>query len=227
MAAALPLKRKALTPASGFVPKRSFSRLVQDEMKIDGLERKVRKLKKASNADLHVMNNQLTTALTTAGFVGLVSTVAIGDDNADRTGASINPLQLDLWHTINAGTTQSQVIRFILFQDKQAYGAAPAVLDVLQSADPNAPYNVPNRLAKRFRILADYSMTGVIGTAGATTGCLVQRKKTIRRMNKVNFTGTTAAAASAGSGSIWLLGITSAAANQGTHQFNWALSFNS
>lgn len=200
---------------------------VQDEMKVDGLQRQVRKLKRASAADTHMMNNTINTALTTAGFVTYVSTVAIGDDNADRTGSAINPISLNYWHIINIGTAQTGAVRFILFQDKQSYGAAPAVADVLQTADPSSQYNVPNTLAKRFRILADYTHCGVVGTAGATTGCLTQKKRTIKKLNKVNFTGALSTAASSGSGAIWLLGITGAAANQATHGFSYSLKFNS
>lgn len=210
-----------------FHAKRKFlPKQVQDEMKVDGLQRQVRKLKRANAADTHAMNNAISTAMSNAGFVTYVSTIAIGDDNADRSGASINPLSLQFWHTMNSGTTQSQVMRYILFQDKQSYGAAPAVLDVLQTADVTSQYNIPNLLAKRFRILKDWTMTGVVGTAGATTGSLIQRKGTIRKLNKINFTGTTAAVASAGSGAVYLLGITSAAANVGTHDFRYTLKFN-
>lgn len=210
-----------------FKAKRKFlPRIVQDEMKVDDLQQQVRKLKKANAADVHAMNNSVTTALTNAGFVTYLSTIAIGDDNADRSGASINPLHFQYWHLINSGGTSTQAIRFIIFQDKQSYGAAPAVLDVLQTADVSSQYNIPNMLAKRFKILKDYTMCGVVGTAGATTGTLVQRKATFKKLNKVNFTGTTAAVASAGSNAVYLLGITSAAANVGTHNFHYQIKFN-
>lgn len=191
--------------------------------KIAKMARQVSKLNKAIYANRHQMNNSADlNPLTTAGTITYLSTIAIGDDNADRDGAAISPDYLKVWCTNNyfqaAGVG---ICRYIIFQDKQSYGAAPAVLDVLQTADPNSQFNVPNKLAGRFRILMDWMFTGINGQDKQ----FHIRKKTMKP-GKVNFTGTTAAVASAGMGAIYLLRITStAAATAPSDIFRWSIGF--
>lgn len=193
---------------------------IEEEQKHNRLVVAVKKLKKANAADLHMMNNSSATTLAAAGLVTYLSTVAIGDDNADRTGAAINPIDFTFHHNLNIATTG--IARMIIFQDKQTYGAVPAVLDVLQTATVDSQYNIPNALAKRFRILKDWVHTGVTGQSNS----LRSYAGRVKRMNKINFTGTTAVVASGGSGALYLLRVTNLGANQPTDSFSWTLKFN-
>lgn len=193
---------------------------VQEERKHNNLVKSVKKIKKAVAADLHMMNNNSSTTMSSAGVIVYLATTAIGDGNADRTGAAINPLELDYYHNLNIATTG--IARMIIFQDSQTYGAAPAVLDVLATATVDSQFNIPNALSKRFRILKDWVHTGV--TAQSTS--LRSYKGKIKRMNKIMFTGDTNAVASAGRGALYLLRITNLAATQPTDSFSWTLKFN-
>lgn len=190
---------------------------------VNRMVKQVRQLNQVVHANRHQMNNAADlNPLTTAGTITYLSTIAIGDDNADREGAAITPDYLKVWITNNYfQSTGEGICRYIIFQDKQSYGAAPAVQDVLQTADPNSQFNVPNKLAGRFRILMDWMFTGI---NGETNQYHIKRKT--MKPGKVNFTGTTNNVNSAGMGAIYLLRITTTAAGDApSDYFRWSIGF--
>lgn len=193
---------------------------VKEEEKVDNLQRAVRRLKKASSAEQHMLVNASAITYSNAGTVTYLSTIVQGDDVADRSGTAISPILFKYRHAI-VGTANAQC-RQIIFQDNSNAGALPAVLDVLQTAAVNSDYNVVNQMGKRFRILRDWVFT--IGPTTVSANILYQRK--INKLNKINFLGTTAAIASAGRGALFLLRVTDLAASQPTDSFNWTLKFN-
>lgn len=104
--------------------------------------------------DTNLANN----ALAVAGAVFQHSNMAQGDDQSTRTGIKISPIGLDcrcdLFMTTNpAANAFLPEVRVIFFQDLEAIGAAPAVTDVLASADPDQHIKWVNK--SRFHILSD------------------------------------------------------------------------
>lgn len=172
------------------------------------LARKVNRLNEVVKADLHMMNQQADlSTLTQSGTITYLSTIANGDDNADRTGAAIKPHSMKVQIMNNyAAAGGTGICRYIIFQDKQCYGAAPAVADVLQTADPMSQYNVPNRLAKRFRILMDWTFSGL-----NATDTQYHKKIKFIKPSRINFTGVGNTVASAGINGLFLLRITTTA----------------
>lgn len=218
--AALSRKRSfaSLTPTA-FLPAGKRMK-VEEEKKHERLVKAVKKLKKAHGAELHQLNNTTALTFSSGGTIVYLATIAIGDDNADRTGASIDPISLVYRHVLRIATTG--VARMILFQDSQTYGVVPLVLDVLQTSTVDSQYNVPNQLAKRFRILKDWLHAGVTGQSTA----LRAYRGAIKKMNKINYAGAAATQASAGRGALYLLRVTDLAATQPTDNFTYSLQFN-
>lgn len=189
-------------------------------MRAGKMVQSVKKLIKRSNAEQHIMNNESDITLAQAGTITYLSTIAEGDNNEHRTGAKITPDELSIRIILNTGAT-TQTCRYIVFQDTQCYGAAPAVGDVLHGAVVNSQYNVPNMISKRFRILYDKIFTGV-NTDGSSLRAIVIKK---RKMNAIQFTGTGLTAASAGRGALFLLRLTNVAAGNATDFCDWTLKF--
>lgn len=151
--------------------------------------------------------------LSTAGTVAALSQVAEGDDWNLRDGLSLRTLAFDfrtneLYVYVTAATGPHVMIRWILFQDFENLGAAPAVTDVLESAAVLSPYN---HLAKaRFRVLID-----TMGS-GSTAKLAYPRHSSQNLDSHINYRSSAASAAGSGEGSIFILAITDAAASQPT-----------
>lgn len=156
----------------------------------------------------------------TTGSVTLLNGVATGTDFTDRIGRKIITRSVAVRGIIipAAANIGGQKGRLIIVQDNQVNGAAPAVTDVLKTANANAQLNLNNR--DRFRVLVDREF--VIGqlsniatqsVAGSPTigKCKVFKATRIETI----FQGTTAAVASIASGAIWMVTIGTQAAGSG------------
>lgn len=218
--------RKRTRSAAGFMlggdPKRVMgrqpSRLDVDEQKINGLQRQVRKLKKADEIKFHDFASGITTAA--AGTITLLSGIAEGAGSAERIGQKIAPSKVTIRDGVIWPTVQAWY-RIIIFQDMGTIGAAPAVLDVLATAAWNASYNHANETNKRFRIHSDTILQGVPATNTAIQSRTVRKFK----LGTIKYIGATNAQASAGFGSLYVLRITSAGATQPTSDLRMELQF--
>ncbi len=136
----------------------------------------------------------------TAGVVYYMNVIPQDDTVSGRTGVQIRPKSLMFRVAVfGAGNF---VTRYILLQDRMNNGSAPAVLDVLTTADVCAHYNINNQLNHRFKILDDTVLC--VSNTGEQ-----QRYKTHTTSLKgiIGFVGTGSTSASGGTNSIFLLAI--------------------
>ncbi len=95
-------------------------------------------------------------AFTTAGVIINLDTIGQGDNINQRSGDTIKFRHLRFQISAFEPTANvSSTFRLIIFHDTMANGAAPAVTDVLDTANFNAPFNGVNRQRNRFKILHD------------------------------------------------------------------------
>lgn len=113
------------------------------------------------------------------GAVTPVGRVLVGDDFFNRDGQKITCTGFDLSYALSTGGNSLDTVRIILFIDKrQEDGVTPAVLDVLQSADPVSMTSEHN--LDRFQILFDNFHTITL-LAGSKNQALYRFRK--RKMN--------------------------------------------
>jgi len=111
-----------------------------------------------SRQELKVNSSGITAgiAFTVAGVVTPLDTVGQGDNLNQRNGDTIRFQHLRLQITSFEPTANaSSTWRLIVFHDTMANGASPAVTDVLDSANFNAPFNGINLQRRRFKVLHD------------------------------------------------------------------------
>lgn len=150
-------------------------------------------------------------AVTQAGVVSLLNGTATGTDYTNRTGRKMITKSVLIRLFINTNLVSAQqgdVVRVIIFVDKQSNGALPAVADVLNTATYAEPMNLNNR--DRFIIIRDTIFTmspAVYAAAALTAGAPVTRMA--KHYKKVSFetifSGTTNGIASIASGSLCIL----------------------
>ena len=161
--------------------------------------------------------------LASAGIVNAISVaVAQGDDISNRSGDIIRPVKLVVriqFTTGNATATQQYLGRYIVFQDRFANGATPAVTDILTTAVPLSGYNVVNRQAKRFKILAD-SDVAMVGSTNMANKFIELNFPMKGSIHYLTTTGT----ASQGSNSLFVLFITNNV-SAGVFQYAWSYDF--
>lgn len=136
----------------------------------------------------------------TAGFIYSISTMAQGLDYlSNRVGDSIKLQNIEIRFRVVMATGAAQTQgRIIVFRDLDGYGTLPTVADVLQTASVLSPKNYLKN--DRFSILYDelfaLSQQGDSNEVGVIH---------LPHEGHVKYLGTTAAAASNGKGSIYVL----------------------
>lgn len=107
------------------------------------------------------------TVVDNTGSVTLINGLTRGYDEDNRIARKVIFLHLEVhcYALATAGTGTPQPGRMLVVCDHQSNGATPAVLDILQMANPRSPMNYDNR--HRFTVLADwyYSLCNYTGTA--------------------------------------------------------------
>jgi len=133
----------------------------------------------ASSAELKFKDTtKAQTALASAGTIFNDTLIGLSEGNTDSTriGNRITVKSVMLRGNANlpvtaASTDTSQIVRIIVYLDRQANGATAAVGDILASADYRSFNNLDN--SDRFRTLAettiDLKLSGATETAGAYT----------------------------------------------------------
>lgn len=188
------------------------------------IKKDVRKLKKTTAAEIHsaTFSSPITTAA--AGTVTFLSTIAQGDTEVSRAGNAIAPLSFGYrYTTLAAAGGLNTYVRYIIFQDSQNQGVVPVATDVLAAADISSMYNINNELQKRFHIYKDWTQSVQPPNIYNSALC---GKGHIKSLNRIMYSGATAAVTDARKGALFLLRITSAGANQPTSDFHWNLKFN-
>ncbi len=148
------------------------------------------------------------------GALTCVSQLAQGTTMNTRVGNSVKVQRLEILGRVacNSSVTTYSVLRIMVIRDMEGQGTAPVGSDVLESvgtsAAPRQPYDWLNR--KRFSILHDeiIVLTAISGSNIAQTF-----NYSVNLEKHVLYRGTTAAAASDGEGSIYVLAISDEATN--------------
>lgn len=162
--------------------------------------------------ELKVIENAATQAnFASAGSVALYNGVAQGTDFTNRIGRKVivKSIHFKAWVSPATSTdSPGDICRLMLVWDKQANSAAPAVTDILTTADPFSGVNLNNR--DRFKVMYDrrVSMNPAVYAANVITGgnpITVYREKFIKCNQEVIFSGTGATVASIQTGSLYLL----------------------
>jgi hypothetical protein len=156
----------------------------------------------------------LNSTIATTGSVTLLNGVAQGTDFTQRIGRK-TIIKSVLWNggVYPTATTsaQGEIIRLLVVYDTQTNSAAaPAITDILATADPTAPMNLNNR--DRFHVLMDKKLgmnAGVYAAGTLTTGSPGAKYiKTYKKCHKeIIYSGTGATVGSIQTGAIWLLTI--------------------
>jgi hypothetical protein len=146
----------------------------------------------------------------TTGNVTPMSLIAQGLDYNNRVGDSLKMQSLQLrYRVFRGGSATTSVVRIMLIRDLDCQGATPTTAQILSavgtSQAPTSPLNWLNR--KRFAVLYD-NLTTVTSTDIGFTDSI-----SMAHEGHILFLGTTAAAASQGKGSLFVLAISDEATN--------------
>ncbi len=136
------------------------------------------------------------------------SAIAQGDSYDARTGDKIRVHSIE-W-TVAFTDTANNLFRVLLVEDTSNTGAAPAVTDILSSANIFAHMNPIYEIQNRFRVLLDIKLS----TSAAGEQYRI-RSGLLKPKHFVYFNGTDATAASGGKNAIYALVI--AKSNTGTY----------
>lgn len=150
---------------------------------------------------------QTSTNISTTGGVFAISEIAQGLTSQTRVGDSLKIQHIDVRGRVNVNpTAANSLIRVLVFRDLDGYGTPPATSDVLQvTAAVSAPLSPLNfRNSQRFSVLYDelFHMQGTVqGVAG------MPFVYSSAHSGHILYLGTTAAAASDGKGSLYIMAV--------------------
>ena len=137
-----------------------------------------------------------TYQVNTTGSITLLAVPVTGADYNARIGRKITlkslfirgRIQLEVDATLAAVSVTGQQARCIVVYDLQPNGAAPAITDILNTADPASHLNLNNR--DRFRVIADkeytfdpYSSVTTANQAQLCFGRTIYNMKLYKRLN--------------------------------------------
>jgi len=145
----------------------------------------------------YIVGTTSTTAATTGSLIYL-SALAQDDTLSGRTGDRVRPVSMRV--RVSMSDTSTNITRFIIIQDKLNYGAAPAVADVLSSANYNALINPIALANERFKVLDDFC--SLTSTAGEQT---FVHEKLYKLKGEISYTGIAGTSANGGKNAIYCL----------------------
>lgn len=150
-----------------------------------------------TNHELKVQDLATATyQVNTTGSITLLAVPVTGADYNARIGRKITlkslfirgRIQLEVDATLAAVSVTGQQARCIVVYDLQPNGAAPAITDILNTADPASHLNLNNR--DRFRVIADkeytfdpYSSVTTANQAQLCFGRTIYNMKLYKRLN--------------------------------------------
>lgn len=167
-------------------------------------------------------STQSTSPVPTAGVVlDSINEIPQGTTEKNRIGRRCTVLLVDLHVQLKLPATTTvgdadDIVRFILFCDKQCNGATAAVADILETGNYRAHYNLAN--INRFKILHDktYKVIAPNGGVGSTpnwqSGPDIRYFKILKRLHlPIEFDSTTGAITEIRSNNIGVLVISESA----------------
>lgn len=166
------------TSYRGTYPAKSYAKTVRR-----GLVTPVR-ASRTRPAELNFLDTNFpNVGVNSTGLLTLLNGMAPGTTGSDRIGRRIRicSFQIRLVFQNDTASTFSHC-RMILFMDKQANGAAPAITDLLTSASPQAMLNLDN--ARRFRVLYDKDFV-LIGNSTSPSNSVEGKRITYYRKTNI------------------------------------------
>lgn len=146
--------------------------------------------------------------ISNTGTVSTISTIAQGLDYTNRVGDSIKMQHIYCGYRWQIGASATKTfVRTLLVRDLDGYGTIPAVTDILETADVLAPKKYLN--TSRFSVLYDE-----VETLSSVSEVLTVSRYDTPHEGHIKYLGTTAANASNGKGSMYLVFLSSEATNQ-------------
>lgn len=171
---------------------------------------------------------QSSTTISTTGTVFPVSEIAQGLTSTTRVGDSIRLQHFELRGrcTISA-TANTSLLRLLVVRDLDGYGTAPTVTDILETATPAvsaplAPYRFNKR--QRFSILFD-ELFGLVGSAAYDGNSEEVFSFMTSHQGHILYLGATAAAASDGKGSVYVVAVSDEGTNTPSIAFTSRILF--
>ncbi len=182
----------------------------------------IKKLKANSHQEMNFLDTVVAAgSIANTGTVFNICLLAEGDGQSERTGRQIRIKNIELkgrWAG-NAAATLTNM-RLILLKTNNDQATVPLVLDVLQFADVNSPYDRSIQ-QRSFKILYDRRVS-CEDTVNNRNILLTVNRKVNSRMD---YSGAAATEAHAGRGCYYILAISDLAANSPTIDFRTRVSF--
>lgn len=161
-------------------------------------------------------------AADTTGSVTLLNGVATGTDFNNRIGRKTVLRSLNIiGHLIPQDSAVANTLcRLIVVYDQQPNGAAPAITDVLDTADSRSQLNLNNR--DRFKVLVNHMVALSDNAANQVGSPSTSLVSIYRKINmETIFSGTGATAASIASGALFMITVGDNVAGAG---YNFSVS---
>jgi len=146
----------------------------------------------------------------TTGTITLMNGIATGSDFTDRIGRKILMKSIYIRGVFRMEGTNalSTLSRLLLVYDMQTNGVAPAITDILKSANSQSQLNLNNR--DRFKILMDKQVAiggQDIAAGGYGSPTTVALKKFKKCRLETIYGGTLSTVGSINTGALWLISI--------------------
>lgn len=164
-------------------------------------------IRKLINIETKIVRTASSSNVSTSGIVIPLSLIAQGLNYTDRVGDSIKIQKIEcrFKYLMNTASTGS-MLRLIVARDLFCQGVDPTLANVLQQT---GPLEIKNFLLRdRFSFLVDELL--YMGNSGENGGTLVYD---IPHEGHIKYIGTTAASASNGFGSLYLLAVSDEGTN--------------
>jgi hypothetical protein len=155
-------------------------------------------IRKLINIETKIFDTASASSPDNAGTVIPLNLIAQGVDFQNRVGDSLKMQKLEFNFRITIGSGTKTFVRMMVLRDLDNQGATPAVTDILQSADILAPKKYLNQ--DRFSVLVDE-----ISSLNSVSIPNQVSEYDMAHEGHIKFLGNTAAAASMGKGSLFLL----------------------
>lgn len=158
------------------------------------------------------------------GAVTCLSQLAQGTTMNTRVGNSVRCQHFSVRGrvAVNASVTTFSVVRVVVIRDMEGQGTPPVASDIFEtvgtSAAPRQPLDWLNR--KRFSLLYDTFLT-----VAPASGCAREFFFTVELAKHVLYRGTTAASASDGEGSIYIVSLSDEATNTPTVSYSSRMTY--
>lgn len=165
-------------------------------------------IRKLINIETKILDTSNGANISNSGTVSAISTIVQGTDYNQRIGDSIKMQHIYMGYRWQIGASATKTfVRTILVRDLDGYGTLPTVTSILESADVLAPKKYLN--TDRYSVLYDE-----VETLSSVSETLTVSRYFTPHEGHIKYLGTTAADASNGKGSMYIVFLSSEVTNQ-------------